>query len=79
MTSNHQPDIQSLLVLLSTLKHNHRYFGKSYYPSDNELVEKEQMLSMKMMLTMINFFDDPLDHLSKSKYSKKAGTTNGFS
>ena len=37
MTGNHQPDIEWLLVVLSTLKPNHRYFSKSYFPSDVEL------------------------------------------
>ena len=37
MTGTHQPDIEWLLVVLSTLQPNHRFFGKSYYPSDEEL------------------------------------------
>jgi hypothetical protein len=37
MTSSHSPDIEWLLVVLSTLQPNHRYFNKSYYPSDEEL------------------------------------------
>ena len=37
MTGTLQPDIEWLLVVLSTLQPNHRFFGKSYYPSDEEL------------------------------------------
>jgi len=37
ITGTHQPDIEWLLVALSTLQPNHRFFGKSYYPSDEEL------------------------------------------
>ena len=37
MTGTHQPDIEWLLIVLSTLQPNHRYLGKSYYPSDEEL------------------------------------------
>jgi len=37
MTSSHSPDIEWLLVVLSTLQPNHRFFSKSYYPSEEEL------------------------------------------
>ena len=37
ITHTHQPDIEWLLNVLSTLNPDHRFFHRSYYPSDEEL------------------------------------------
>ena len=37
ITHTHSPDIEWLLDALSTLNPDHRYFHRSYYPSDEEL------------------------------------------
>ena len=37
ITHTHQPNIEWLLDVLSTLNPDHRYFHRSYYPSDEEL------------------------------------------
>ena len=37
ITHTHSPDIDWLLNVLSTLNPDHKYFHRSYYPSDEEL------------------------------------------
>ena len=72
MTGTHQPDIEWLLIVLSTLQPNHRYFGKSYYPSDEELGGRGAKVKNQNDDEYDEFFDDLPEHLSKAKYSKKA-------
>ena len=79
MTGNHQPDIEWLLVVLSTLKPNHRYFSKSYYPSDVELGGRGAKVKHEADADYDEFFDDLPEHLSKAKYSKKARAPDQFS
>ena len=79
LTSNHQPDIEWLLAVLSTLKPNHRYFGKSYYPSDVELGGRGAKVRHEVDADYYEFFEDLPEHLSKAKYSKKAGVPDRFS
>jgi hypothetical protein len=55
MTGTHQPDIEWLLVVLSTLQPNHRFFGKSYYPSDEELGGRGQELRIITKPSMTSF------------------------
>jgi len=70
MTSSHSPDIEWLLVVLSTLQPNHRYFSKSYYPSDEELGGRGIKVKPKEHVPD-EFFDNLPEHLSKAKYSRK--------
>ena len=79
LTSNHQPDIEWLLAVLSTLKPNHRDFGKSYYPSDVELGGRGAKVRHEVDADYDKFFEDLPEHLSKAKYSKKAGVPDRFS
>ena len=37
ITETYSPNIEWLIDVLSTLNPNHRYFDRSYYPSDEEL------------------------------------------
>ena len=82
MTSTHQPDIEWLLVVLSTLQPNHRFFGKSYYPSDEELGGRGAKNRNNNDTEYDEFFEGLPEHLSKAKagypraepaYSKKNG------
>ena len=79
MTGNHQPDIDWLLVVLSTLKPNHKYFGKSYYPSDAELGGRGTKVRNEADPDYDEFFNDLPEHLSKAKYSKKVRAPDQFS
>ena len=79
MTGTHQPDIEWLLIVLSTLQPNHRYFGKSYYPSDEELGGRGAKVKNQNDDEYDEFFDDLPEHLSKAKYSKKANNIDRFS
>ena len=73
MTSTHQPDIEWLLVVLSTLQPNHRFFSKSYYPSDEELGGRGAKTRNNNDAEYDEFFEGLPEHLSKAKYSKKNG------
>ena len=79
MTVTHQPDIEWLLIILSTLQPNHRYFGKSYYPSDEELGGRGAKVKNHNDDEYDEFFDDLPEHLSKAKYSKKVPIPDRFS
>ena len=85
MTSSHQPDIEWLLVVLSTLQPDHRYFGKSYYPSDEELGGRGAKVKHDNDADYDEFFEGLPEHLSKAKagypravpaYSKKVGASD---
>jgi len=71
MTSSHSPDIEWLLVVLSTLQPNHRYFNKSYFPSDEELGGRGTKIKHSRDEEYDEFFDNLPEHLSKAKYSRK--------
>jgi hypothetical protein len=71
MTSSHSPDIEWLLVVLSTLQPNHRYFNKSYFPSDEELGGRGTKIKHSKDEEYDEFFDNLPEHLSKAKYSRK--------
>ena len=58
ITGTHQPDIEWLLVAHSTLQPNHRYFGKSYYPSDEELGGRGAKVKNENEADYDEFFDD---------------------
>ena len=84
MTSSHQPDIEWLIVVLSTLQPNHRFFDKSYFPSDEELGGRGAKIKHNNDAEYDEFFEGLPEHLSKAKagysraepaYSKR----NGFS
>jgi hypothetical protein len=76
MTSSHQPDIEWLLVVLSTLQPDHRYFGKSYYPSDEELGGRGAKVKHDNDADYDEFFEGLPEHLSKARYSKKVGASD---
>ena len=78
MTSSHSPDIEWLLVVLSTLQPNHRYFSKNYYPSDEELGGRGTKVKPKDD-EYDEFFDNLPEHLSKAKYSKKVPVNENIS
>jgi hypothetical protein len=67
MTSSHSPDIDWLLVVLSTLQPNHRYFQKSYFPSDEELGGRGTKVKPPKDEEYDQFFDNLPEHLSKAK------------
>ena len=79
MTSSHSPDIDWLLVVLSTLQPNHRYFSKSYYPSDEELGGRGTKVKPPKDDEYDEFFDNLPDHLSKAKYSRKVPANENLS
>ena len=62
-------------MVLSTLQPNHRYFGKSYYPSDEELGGRGLKVKPKDN-EPDEFFDNLPEHLSKAKYQRKAPPAN---
>jgi len=75
----HQPDVEWLLIALSTLNVNHRYFAKNYMPSviesrkifgklpDINITEDEDELYIHN-----DFFDDIPSEILDSKSSKKS-------
>jgi hypothetical protein len=74
--------------VLSTLKPNHKYFGKSYYPSDAELGGRGTKVRNEADPDYDEFFNDLPEHLSKAKagypraepaYSKKVRAPDQFS
>ena len=79
MTGSHSPDIEWLLVVLSTLQPNHRYFSKSYYPSDEELGGRGSNVKPPKDNEYDEFFDNLPDHLSKAKYSRKVPANESLS
>ena len=58
ITGTHQPEIEWLLVALSTFQPNHRFFGKSYYPSDEELRGIGAKVKNENEADYEEFFDD---------------------
>ena len=58
-------------MVLSTLQPNHKFFNKSYYPSDEELGGRGLKAKPKDN-EPDEFFDNLPEHLSKAKYSRKA-------
>ena len=58
ITGTHQPDIVWLLVALSTLQPNHRFFGKSYCSSDEELGGRGAKVKNENEADYDEFFDD---------------------
>jgi len=67
MTSSHQPDIEWLIIVLSTLQPNHRFFDKSYFPSDEELGGRGAKIKHNNDAEYDEFFEGLPEHLSKGK------------
>ncbi|MFN7881363.1 MAG: hypothetical protein ACK5NI_02770 [bacterium] len=67
ITHTHQPNIEWLLDVLSTLNPDHRYFHRSYYPSDEELGGKGTKSKKVPVEEEDPFLAGLPEHISKKK------------